>query len=235
MRGSRDEAVEHRACPAHVAKALELAGGKNRFGQPNFRVVWGYDRIVPMTGEWQEFEQLLATLRDKQTGYAESRPITRLKSSVIETRQVPKYLPANCWHLEMWRPPEEYGSPEDWGKAGQEVVGCLTIDTAGPYPAQGEYELCYPLTHDGTSHGTPIDLYADVVADMTNMIRIGKERFSFLQRRAAIEQRCKREEDGFVQKAMETLKEGLRPFAGETFVTVPGESSPTEKVEIIKP
>jgi hypothetical protein len=38
-----------------------------------------------------------------------------------------------------------------------------------------------------------------------------------------------------VQKAMETLKEGLRPFAGETFVTVPEESSPTKKVEIIKP
>src|SRR5579864_4545421 len=110
MRSKSNEAIEHHKCPAAVARELTLAGGVNRFGEPMFRVVWGWDRIVPIHGEWQEFEQCLATLRDKVTGYVESRPVTRLVRSVIETRHVPKYLPANCWHLEMWRPPEEYGS-----------------------------------------------------------------------------------------------------------------------------
>lgn len=218
---SSPEAVEHRECPESVLTALEVAGGLNRFNEPNFRVVWGYDRIVPIHGEWQQWEQCVATLTDKQTGYSESRLVTKLTSSVIETRQVPKYLPGNCWHLEMWRPPEEYGSPEQWGKAGEEVIGCQTIDTSGPFPSRGEYELCYPLTHDGTSRGTPIPLEGAIVAELVAMIRAGKERFSFLQRRAAIEQRVRREEDGFVKRTEDMLRDGLRPFAGETFIVKP--------------
>jgi hypothetical protein len=158
--GNRNEAVEHRACPAHVAKALELAGGKNRFGQPNFRVVWGYDRIVPITGEWQEFEQLPRHLARQTDGL---RRIT-----AHHAPQVFRHRDAAGAEIS----PGKLLAPRDvatargvriargLGKAGQEVVGCLTIDTAGPYPSQGEYELCYPLTHDGTSHGTPIDLWS---------------------------------------------------------------------------
>lgn len=185
-----------------------------------FRVVWGWDRIVPIHGEWQEFEQCVARLLDTVTGYVEERPFTRLKSSVIETRQVPKYLPANCWHLEMWRTAEEYGSPEEWSKLGEEVLQGMTIDTSGPYPSRGEYELCYPLTSDGTSHGVPIMLYADVVSDIVRMIKSGRERFSLQQRRAAIEQRERLKEEGLTKRIRDMLKDGLRPFAGEEFVTV---------------
>jgi hypothetical protein len=221
MRSKAKEAVEHHACPKSVAEQLRLAGGENRFGDPNFRVIWGYDRIVPITGEWQDFEQYVATLTDKLTGISRQRTFTRLKSSVIETRQVPKYLPGNCWHLEMWRPPEEYGSPEDWKKLGEEVLQGLTVDTSGPYPEMGEYELCYPLTSDGTSHGMPILLVADVVAEIVRMITAGRERFDYIQRLAAIQQREALKEEGLTKRTRDILKDGLRPFAGESFVTVP--------------
>src|SRR5450755_4737210 len=148
---SSQEAVTHFKCPAHVARELRLAGGENPYGEPMFRVIWGYDRIVPITGEWQEFEQFAATLTDKVTGFAQVRHFTKLKRSVIETRFQPKYLPGNCWHLEKWCPCEF--TPEQWKELGEEVIQGLTIDTSGPYPEHGEYELCYPLTHDGTSHG----------------------------------------------------------------------------------
>lgn len=183
--------------------------------------MWGWDRIVAIHGEWQDFEQFVGTLRDKKTGYAESRTFTKLVKSVIETRQVPKYLPGNCWHLEMWRPPEEYGSPEQWGKAGEEVVGCMTIDTAGEYPSRGEYELCYPLTSDGTSQGISVPLVADVVVDLVGMIKTGRERFSFQQRKAAIEQELNRKEEGFVRVTEDMLKDSLPVFAGEPFIVKP--------------
>jgi hypothetical protein len=220
MKASSKEAVEKRECPPHVAKELTIAGGLNPFGEPNFRVVWGYNRIVPITGEWQEFEQFVATLRDKVTGYAESRPVTRLKRSVIETRYLPKYLPANCWHLEMWRPPEEYGTPEEWRKHGEEVIQGLTVDTSGPYPSRREYELCYPLTSDGTSQGETIPLVMDVVADIVRMIKYGRQAFSLQQRKAAIEQHERLKEGGLVKRTVDMLQDGLKPFAGETFVTV---------------
>jgi hypothetical protein len=193
-----------------------------------FRVIWGYDRIVPIHGLWQEFEQFVATLTDKvgdpakgiPPGFSQQRLMTKLKSEVVETRYQPKYLPGNCWHLEMWRPAEEYGSPESWGKVGEEIVGTMTVNTSGPYPEQGEYELCYSLTTDGTSHGDRLPLVAEVVIEIVRMIVIGRDRFNYLQRRAAIEQEMRRKEEGFVRVAQDMLKDQLSPFAGEEFVTV---------------
>lgn len=218
MKASSKEAVTHFKCPAYVARELRLAGGENPYGEPMFRVIWGYDRIVPITGEWQEFEQFAATLTDKATGFSEVRHFTKLKRSVIETRHQPKYLPGNCWHLEKWCPCEF--TPEQWKELGEEVIQGLTIDTSGPYPERGEYELCYPLTTDGTNHGEPIPLVMAVVAELAQKIRAGKERFSFMQRRAAIQQREALAEEGLMKRTRDMLKDGLRPFAGEAFVTV---------------
>jgi len=218
---SKVERIEHHTPPPEVVRELSLAGGLNPYGDPLFRVIWGYDRIVPIYGEWQEWGNYHAKLTDKFTGHREYRKFMKLERSVIETRLVPKYLPGNCWHLEMWRPPQDYGTREQWEEVGREIVGGLTIDAAGPYPERGEYELCYPLTSDGTSHGTPIPLVIDVVADIVRMIVMGRGSMSLLQRRAAIEQRLRKEEQGYVNKVRDQLREGLRPFAGEIFVTVP--------------
>lgn len=199
-----------------------MAGGSNPFGEPMFRVVWGYDRIVPIHGKWEQWEQFQATLTDKKTGFTDVRHFSKLTSSVVETRHVPKYLPANCWHLEMWRPAEEYGSLESWRKQGEEVADGMTVDTSGPYPERGEYELCYPLTHDATSRGEPIPLVGDVVEELVYRICRDREKsIPFQQRRAAIEQRERKREEGLLQRTIDVLKDGLRPFAGEEFVTVP--------------
>ena len=225
MRSNSQEQVEHHECPVSVAQELRLAGGENRYGEPMFRLVWGYDRIVPMSGEWQEWAKYAAALTDKLTGHTETREFVKLERSVIETRMVPKYLPANCWHLEMWRPPEEYacyGAKENWTKLGEEVVAGMTIDTAGEFPDRGEYELCYPITDDLTVNGNPVPLESAFVAEIVQMIRrAGEQKLGFLARRAAIEQRIRREEEGFSRRAMDVMKDGMRPFASEPFVTVP--------------
>jgi hypothetical protein len=221
MRQNANEAVERRDTPPEVTEELKLAGGLNRFGEPMFRVIWGFNRIVPMSGEWQEWEHSTAALVDKLTGFSQSRPVIRLVRSVIETRFEPKYLPANCWHLEKWCPPEEYGSPEVWRKQGEEVVQGLTVDTAGEFPSRGEYELVMPLTTDFTYDGKPLPLSSTLVGELARMVKVGTERYSLMQRRAAIEQRLKREEQGFTRKAIDIMKDGMRPYAGEAFVIVP--------------
>ncbi len=162
-----------------------------------------------------------AKLTDKLTGHSETREFIRLKESKIETRHLPKYLPANCWHLEMWRPPEEYGSPEMWRKLGEEVIAGMTVDTAGEFPHRGEYELVMPLTTDFTCNGKPLPLEGALAVRLVQLVRAGKERFSMVQRKAAIEQKLQREEQGFSRKAIDIMKDGLRPYAGEAFVTVP--------------
>jgi len=221
VRSSAQERIEHHEPPDWVAAELAVAGGLNPYNEPMFKVVWGFNRIVPMHGEWQTFGKYKARLTDKFTGHHEERDFIKLESSVIETRLVPKYLPGNAWHLEMWRPPEEYGSPEEWRKLGEEVIGGLTVDTAGPFPSRGEYELCYPLTTDATSRGEPLPLIADLVMELAARIRQEREQINLVQRRAAIEQRVRREEEGYVKKVRDQLKDGMRPFAGEPFIVKP--------------
>lgn len=212
------ERVEHHACPETIKVRLILAGGLNRFGEPNFRLVWGYNRIVKMHGEWQEvkpaeFSGLIGL---------DGKPIMTkpsIKSSVIETREVPKYLPGNCWHLEKWCPPEMYGTPETWGKAGQEVVGDYTIDTAGPFPTRGEYELVMPLTVDGTPRGERLPLYTGFI-DMIVSVIVKSADFSLAQRRAAIMQRLEREDRNFTERAESILRDGIPAFSGKEFVTI---------------
>jgi hypothetical protein len=64
-------------------------------------------------------------------------------------------------------------------------------------------------------------LVEDIVTEICSMIRAGKERVSLQQRKAAIEQRELKKEEGLVKRTQAMLKDSLRPFAGETFVVKP--------------
>src|SRR5229473_130998 len=103
--------------PEAVARSLELAGGINRFREPNYRAVWGWNRLAWIGGKFEE--------RDPATG--------ALLREVVELRQEPKYAAVNRWHIEKWLPPETYGSPRTWWAQTIEVEGGRNIPALGPY------------------------------------------------------------------------------------------------------
>jgi hypothetical protein len=115
--------------PAGLIDRLIQAGGTNRLGGPNFRVVWGGSRLTWIGGRWTD--------RDAH-GNA--------KREVIELRQVPKYTPTDRWHIERWTPPENYGSPDEWCARTTEVEDGIRVPALGPYPSRGEYEHCFTLS-----------------------------------------------------------------------------------------
>ena len=119
---------ENKRAPEDVARRLRLAGGINRYGEANYRVVWGWSRLTWIAGKWAD--------RDASG---------RLLREVLELREAPKYFPHERWHLERWCPPEVYGSPEQWYAQTLEVEGAHSIPALGPYPARGEYEHCFTL------------------------------------------------------------------------------------------
>ena len=114
---------------ANLCERVAAAGGTNRLGEPNFRVVWGGSRLTWIGGKW--------------TDHDEHGNITR---ECIELRRVPKYTPTNRWHVERWTPPETYGSPEQWYAQTVEVEDGIRIPALGPYPSRGEYEHCLTLS-----------------------------------------------------------------------------------------
>lgn len=118
--------------PDPVQQRVARAGGWNRFGEPNFRVVWGGSRLAWIGGRWSD--------RDEHGN------VTR---ETIELRRVPKYLPLDRWHLERWMPPESYGSPRQWYEQTVETADGIRIPALGPYPSRGEYEHCFTLEGPG--------------------------------------------------------------------------------------
>ena len=115
--------------PADIARELLLAGGRNPFGEANYRAVWGWSRLDWIGGKWED--------RDPVSG--------ALVREVIELRREPKYAPHNRWHIERWLPPESYGSPEQWHAETIEVENGRSIAALGPYPSRGDYEHCFTL------------------------------------------------------------------------------------------
>src|SRR5260370_29437742 len=114
--------------PETVAHRLERAGGVNRFGEPNYRAVWGWNRLAWIGGKFEDHDEQGALLRER-----------------IELRCEPKYPAVNRWHIERWVPPEVYGSPRQWYSQTLETANGKNIPALGPYPCRGEYEHCFTL------------------------------------------------------------------------------------------
>ncbi len=111
-----------------MEEELRLAGGCNRFGEANYRAVWGWSRLDWIGGKWE----------DRDAGGA-------LVREVVEVRREPKYAPHDRWHIERWLAPESYGSPEQWRAETLEIANGRSIAALGPYPARGDYEHCFTL------------------------------------------------------------------------------------------
>lgn len=115
--------------PSSLSERLVHAGGTNRLGEPNYRVVWGGSRLTWVGGRWTDRDEQGNVLRE-----------------AIELRRVPKYSPEDRWHIERWMPPENYGSPDEWYARTVEIEDGIRMPALGPYPSRGEYEHCIALS-----------------------------------------------------------------------------------------
>jgi len=177
---------ESRECPTSVRTRLIAAGGLNRFGEPNYRVVWGQSRLTWIGGEWTETDA-----HGNENG------------RVIEERQVPKYWPYDRWYLEKWLPPEHYGSPDYWDETFVEMIDGIRIPSLGPYPHRGEYELCQRLE---TKAGDYAPLVEERVADIVRMIRAG-ETYSDAENAAAIWRNEEKKQKDYENYALDILND----------------------------
>ena len=160
--------------PGDVARALEIAGGRNWFGEANYRAVWGWSRLDWIGGKWED--------RDAGSG--------ALLREVVQMRREPKYLPHDRWHIERWMPAESYGSPEEWAAQTREFVGGRSVAALGPYPSRGDYEHCFTVQGPG---GEFVQLTPAVARHVARAIEFGRA-LGRTDRKVAIEERVRREE-----------------------------------------
>jgi|SRR5215471_18122176 len=123
---------EHKQASRELQARLTTVGGRNLYGEPMYRLVWGWSRLTPMAGKWTD--------RDSE-GY----PIRE----VIELRMEPKYfMTLNRWIVERWAPAEFYGSPAYWKLKTTIYEDGIPIEALGGYPSRGDYECCFVIERD---------------------------------------------------------------------------------------
>jgi hypothetical protein len=183
----------------NVARRLAAAGGLNWFGEPNYRVVWGWNRLAWIGGKFED--------RDANGG---------LLREVVGLRLEPKYPAVNRWHVERWLPAEAYGSPRVWYEQTMESANGVRVAALGPYPARGEYEHCF--TVEGL-HGEFVQLTPTLVEQLARAIEWSRSQPKG-QCRARLYQRETFKDRAFESWAYDVLDDQAPALHGQAFVTV---------------
>jgi hypothetical protein len=186
--------------PESVTRSLELAGGKNPFGDPNYRAVWGWNRLAWIGGKFEE--------HDPATG--------SLLREVVELRQEPKYPAVNRWHIEKWVSAEAYGSPRAWYAQTIEVANGRSIPALGPYPSRGEYEHCLTLEN---AKGQFVQLTATAAEHIARAIERSRNRPRSISRRSLYEREA-RAERASDETSYDILDDAVPAFHKQPFITV---------------
>ncbi len=187
--------------PPSIAERLARAGGWNRFGEPNFRVVWGWSRLSWIGGRWTDRDAHGNIIR-----------------STVELRRVPKYLPFDRWHIERWVPPEIYGAPNVWRAATLEREDGMFVPVLGPYPSRGEYEQCFTLSGRG---GEFIPLDPSACGKIVRAIEWARRQPQGNSRRALDTRESQRERD-WNARVDAILDDGAPAFHSQPFVSIAG-------------
>lgn len=112
---------ETRQCPSEFQARLTRMFGKNEFGDPYFRVVWGQSEFHRMGNRWRD------RFGNERSGY-------RLR-----------YLAhaMACWVILRWKSPKEYSSPDVfYQRTFDDYTGLYIL---GEYPWRGRYEIMQAL------------------------------------------------------------------------------------------
>lgn len=190
---------ERHEAPENVARRLCVAGGMNRYGEANYRVVWGWNRLGWIGGKFED--------RDAQGD---------LIREVVELRWEPKYPQVNRWHVERWVPAEAYGSPGAWHAQTIECAGGRSVAALGPYPERGEYEHCFTLQGP---RGEFLQLTPTIAEYVARSIEWTRGRNPARQR-AKLYEREAREERAYEEWAYELLDDAVPALHKQPFVTV---------------
>jgi hypothetical protein len=185
--------------PAGVARRLAVAGGLNRFGEPNYRVVWGWNRLAWIGGKFEDRDANGALLRE-----------------IVELRLEPKYPAMNRWHVERWVPPEAYGSPALWYAQTMENADGIRVPALGPYPSRGEYEHCFTLQG---LRGEFVQLTPTIVEHLARAVEWSRG-VTKSKARQHLYAREQHDEHAFESWAYDVLDDDVPALHGQPFVTV---------------
>lgn len=128
--------AETRQCPPEFQARLTRMFGRNEFGEPHFKIVWGQSQFIRMGNVWRDKRG------NERLGYRER----------YQCHAMP------CWVIMRWHSPVEYGSPRAYyhnsymtseakmdPETGEMLEAPKGFYVTGEYPYRGRYEIVQPL------------------------------------------------------------------------------------------
>lgn len=114
---------ETRKCPEEFQARLTRMFGRNQFGEPHFKIVWGQTQLIRMGNLWRDKNG------NERLGYRER----------YQAHGMP------CWVIMRWHSPAEYGSPRAYYMNSRMGTADKGFYVTGEYPYRGRYEVVQPL------------------------------------------------------------------------------------------
>ena len=141
--------------PAWASEYMTRIGGRNRFGEPNLRVVWSNSCLGWVGGKFEVHDEAGNFVRE-----------------VYKLEWMPRYPIENRWLVEQWIAPEKFGTPSSWMAQTKDFSEEGNIPQLGPFPFRGRYQLCCTLE---MPDGEFLQLSPDVLEDVATAFRIKDE------------------------------------------------------------
>lgn len=143
--------------PPDVVKWLTRYGGLNRFGEPNYRLVWSGNALTYRTKQWIDKDDHGNVVRK----IFQSRECLKYQHPTVRERFV----------LEAWRDPRDihFGDKKAWREKNVKWEGGRLIEPLGDFPSRGDYVLCgVVLGLDGESFAWPEPEYLKADIELRN-------------------------------------------------------------------
>jgi hypothetical protein len=199
---------EIKEVPREIQAIATRSGGLNLYGEPNYRIVWGWSRLALIGGEWTDL--------DAHGDYYQT---------VGQYRWEPKYLPYDRFHLERWLPPSHFVSKEYWYEISIEEFNGQEFAALGPFPSRGEYEACYVFQNADGSYQDLFPYVVETVCRALNYQRAMRDQ----ERRAALDRREAKKVKDFDDFAVAVVDDAMPAYYGKTNVNVPVNTSDLER------
>lgn len=194
--------------PVAAEAAVNRLSPRTHSGKPKMRLIWGADRLHFIAGV-----------------FTDTMPGGVLIRRVHDERWVPKYPKTDRWYLEVWEPPEFFGSPDTWHSQLLTYEGGRSFVELGPYPAEGDYRPLVIFEHQETGEMVePTEILIEHIFSRMSIPTAGD-----LQK---VQREREHQEDQQVHKDVDNMLGDPFPFGGRTSNVTP--TSLVTKLEEVK-
>lgn len=170
--------------------------GVNRFGEPNFKIMWNQSNFLRMGNVWHDSKG------NEQVGYKD----------VYQGDGQP------CWLILKWRPPEFYGSPTTYYRETYDNHSRRYI--TGEYPWKGRYEIMQALIQKDFIGGKMVITHMPLchyLIDMVIPMIIAWQELTLEEQQAATQhaeqERIKAEHAENAERMMENMPTWIHPVS----------------------